>query len=309
MKRKIQFIQAIDLLPKSLNVDLGRVSSFFNEDEYKISISDGKETLIKIVKKAIFENVDTIAVIGNDTHYFEVAQFIVNTEIRLAFIPLVSGNAIASYYEIPKRFSAALKVIQENCTRSIDTFIVENEIFGRKIGFGSIGVGISGKAINDFHHLRSTKNKKYLVNILFRKFSKVKFSLKFDYFHESIEAYEFAIWNTNKYGNNVTMLTNSRPDDGLLDISTFKGRPNYLMYWDTLMLSLKLRKKTSVPVVYHQTDYAEMYFPQKTKIHIDFTPFQAEGELKVKVNFKSLNLIVPKHTLMPEVEDKTFTSS
>lgn len=297
MGRKIQFIHATYLLPNSLDIDEKEILSFFQQDEFDFSVANTKEELISATKQAIEKSVDTIAVIGNDSHYFEVVQFIVDTDIRLAFIPLVTGNAIASYYEIPKRFKAALEVIRENQLRTIDTFIVENEVFGRKVGFGSIGVGISGNAINDYLHLRSVKNKKYLVKVLFRKFSKVKFELKFDYFDEKVEAYEFAIWNTNKYGNNVTMLTNSRPDDGLLDISTFNGRPNYVLYWDTLLLSLRLRKKTSVPVVYHQTDYAEMIFPQKTKIHIDFSPFQVEGHLKVRVNFKSLNLIVPKHTL------------
>lgn len=293
MRRNIQFIWATYLLPSSLVVKEKEILSVFNENEYSFLKATTKEELIQITKDAVLKNVDTVAIIGNDSTYFEAIQFLVNTDIHLALIPLVTGNAVANFYKMPKRFVDCLHVIKENQVKRIDTFIAENEIFGRKTGFGSLGVGISGNAINDYGHLRSTNNKKYLAKVLFRKFHKVKFHLKFDYYDEYVEAYEFAIWNVNKYGNNVTMLTNSRPDDGLLDISTFRGRPNYLMYWDTFLLSMKLRKKTSIPVVYHQTDYAELFFEEKTNIHIDFTPFQAMGTLRVKVNFKSLSIIIP----------------
>ena len=89
-----------------------------------------------IAKNASEDGVDIVVVVGGDGSVNEVAKALVHSETVMGIVPCGSGNGLARCLKIPMRIENAIKVLNKQKIKTIDTATVNNEPFFNIAGVG-----------------------------------------------------------------------------------------------------------------------------------------------------------------------------
>ncbi|MDO4735652.1 MAG: YegS/Rv2252/BmrU family lipid kinase [Bacteroidia bacterium] len=251
------------------------------------SSTDAYESSLAFAK----DNYDIVVAIGGDGTVNQVAKGIINSNTKLAVIPVGSGNGLARHLKIPLSYHSAIDAILKGYSISIDAGKMNDKVF-----FCTAGIGFEaliGDRFNSagsrglFTYMKFSAsewvnyiNENYVIEVSGEKFKKNAFLITFA--------------NCAQWGNNAFIAPTADISDGMLDVVVWKKTPAVAMPMMTAGLFLK---------TIQYSEYVDVYRCKEIKITREKPGFiQYDGEsdvmgqdINVSVIHHALKVIVPQH--------------
>ena len=262
------------------NLDIKRFEARFVFTEYA-----GHAALL--ARQAVEENnADIIIAVGGDGTINETASSLEGTGKILGIVPCGSGNGLARSLHIPMDNGAAVKLLNEQRFKHIDT-----ASFNQRKFFNMAGMGFDA-------HISSLFAKKKIrgfagyMQTTFAAIANYKpqvYSLEIDGQLMEREAFMLSIANSSQFGNNAHVAPAASLTDGLLDVCIIKPFP----LWHFPVMGWHMFAKTA-----DKSRYVEIIKAEKIHIvrqyagpvHLDGEPEEMGRTIEIQV--KPLSLMV-----------------
>lgn len=252
-------------------------ASIFN---YEIQVTQYAGHAAVIAEYALTKNIDLIIIAGGDGSINEIAKVLVDTSIKLAFIPCGSGNGIARHLNISLSAKKAIQRINTFNIQKIDAGKWNDHFF---LGFS--GLGFDGHIANLFQNSKKRGFINYAKLVLKELYSFTPFTLSITSSQKKKYTNVFicAIANTSQYGNNFKIAPSANASDGMLEfilitrpktkigivnllLQSFTGRIEKNKHYHRFQISDKITVKTNY-----------------LNAHLDGEPFVSEPEITCEV--------------------------
>lgn len=232
---------------------------------------------------------DTVVAIGGDGTVNQVAKGLINSNTKLAIIPVGSGNGLARHLKIPLSYHKAVEVIQHENIQLIDAGKINDEIF-----FCTAGLGFEAVIGDRFNSAGSRglityvefcakeyvryRRESYTIDILGNSYRKKAFLITFA--------------NCAQWGNNVYIAPDANISDGMIDMVVWKNAPLVSMPLLTAGLFLKTIQFSESIDTYRCKEVRIM------REHEGFIQFDGESrvmgrEINISVLHHAVKVIVP----------------
>lgn len=251
--------------------------------------------LIPVIEK---EGVTDVVICGGDGTVSAVAAALTGGSVRIAIIPMGSGNGLAFAAGIPKDPSEALDIIFAGNATCIDGFLING-----KFSCMLCGIGFDGGVAHQFAREAKRGLGTYVKVTLSHFFRAQCYSFRIELpGHTSfpVEAFFIDIANGNQFGNNVTIAPRADLHDGLLDIVIVKKASRLRLLLSATRQVLGGYKMTATPVdagtkkvLYFQTPGLVIANPEGAPLHIDGDPAASAGEFRIEIVPQAIRLIQP----------------
>jgi diacylglycerol kinase (ATP) len=263
-----------------------------NRISFVIQNTKYRKHAIALAKEAVLNKFDAVIAVGGDGTINEVSQGIFGSNTALGIIPNGSGNGLAHYLKIPMNVRDAMDVINSFCIIPIDSAVLNNNIFVSVAGLGFDAMVA--------HNFSKSKERGFLsyFRIIFRKYFKYKpknYRLIFNGKEIQRKAMMITCANSNQYGFNTVISPTAKINDGLIDVCIIEKIPVV----ETPLLSILLFLKkidSSKHIEIIKTSEITIIQTKKRPAHVDGDPIVSGKKINIRVNKKSLNVIVPKKT-------------
>ena len=261
---------------------------------YKFTFSDFINHEIELIHSALKEGYRKFICVGGDGTLHKVVngimtQKMVNLEdIKVAIIPMGTGNDWVKTYKIPKNIDKAVSIIIHEKTINQDIGYLELLNTKKNVYFNNLaGLGFDGFVIKNSLKYKKYGAFSYLLATL-NSFVKYRKSvLKIDFNDKTIYTKTLLtlVGICNYSGGGMKLTKNGNTTDGLFDISIAKN----LNFFSIIKNILKFYNGN---IVNHKE--VETYKTDTIKIvtNDDTTYIQADGELIGTGGFKAT--IIPK---------------
>ena len=293
MRLKIHFIIKLSdfKITKKIREEI-RIKFDRNKYQVKISESSFKGETKTLAKEAILDKTDLIVACGGDGTINEILNEIKERGLKIAIVPIGSGNGVARHFNIPIDISRSLDLILKQKYTYVDIGKVNETFF-----LGNVAFGLGADFIKNYQKIKYQALLGY-----FLAFVKTLFFIKEKHFiidtdGERITATPLIliVSNTNQQGYNFTITPKAKTDDGLLDMVIIEN----LSYFKNIKIIFK--------IIFGLKFYPGERIYKKIK-NINLTPqkpienIQIDGEnlntadriFKIKLFKKKLQLISPK---------------
>lgn len=266
---------------------------------FKYGISKHKTNIFTLVQNAINKGFKKIVCIGGDGTIHQVINAVMtrndkdNSNIKVAVIPIGTGNDWARTYTIPKNIKSAVLLIRKEHTIRQD--IGQIEFSNKKIYFNNLaGIGFDGFVVKKIHQYKKLGTLSYLIAALTSLLSYKKVHLKATFNNRIIHKPSLMLLiGLCKYSGGGMQLTKDvHIADGLFDIS-------YIEKITLLELLFNLSKLFNGKITDHR--FVKTFKTSSIKIstskHIQ-AYIQADGELlpsddfKITILPKAINFVV-----------------
>ena len=268
------------------------ISTSIDHNKFIVDVVFTKEPghASQLAKEAVDEAFDIVVAVGGDGSVNETAQGLMNSSVALGIVPTGSGNGMARHLNIPMNFIKAVELINDHRIMSIDTMLV-NE----KFCIGTFGIGFDAHIAHLFAQAGTRGYSTYVKLVLteFSKYKSVNFKIIADQMEIYISSFLLTFANSSQFGNNAVIAPFADVRDGLIDISIIRKFP-FLTSFNLIykMMNNKI----------HLSKYFDRFVASEiiilndeiVKGHIDGDPIILEGNIKVKMNPLSLNVVVSK---------------
>jgi YegS/Rv2252/BmrU family lipid kinase len=251
--------------------------------------------LIPVIEK---EKITDIVICGGDGTVSAVAAALTGGSVRIAIIPMGSGNGLAFAAGIPKDPSEALDILFAGKATWIDGFLING-----KFSCMLCGIGFDGGVAHQFAREAKRGLRTYVRVTLTHFFRAQCYSFRIGLpGHPSfpVDAFFIDIANGNQFGNNVTIAPHADLHDGLLDIVIVKKASRLRLLLSATRQVLGGYKMTATPVdagtkkvLYFQTPGLVIANPEGAPLHIDGDPAPSAGEFRIKIVPKAILLVQP----------------
>lgn len=256
---------------------------------YSCAYSESAGHSFELSKEAVRNGFDIIASVGGDGTANQVINGIIGSKTVFALIPAGSGNGLARFMNIPLVLQKSIELINRESIKLIDTISINNNQF----------VSIAGVGFDA---------------LVARKFAKAERRGFFSYFHIALQSYPgyrprkyrmvidgakvnrkalfVSFANSNQFGYNTIIAPEASIDDGLMDVCIVKKVP---VITAPYILGLLWRNKL-VNSGYLEVIKAKEVVLKRNRnktINLDGEPVKLGKDLVIKVNHKSLKMIVP----------------
>jgi diacylglycerol kinase (ATP) len=271
---------------------LNIISDTFNKTNtfYKYYYTSGKadeQNLLQVIKDF---NPEIVVAVGGDGTCNLVAGCIINTEIKLAIIPVGSANGLATELNIPKEERAAIELIFQGFSKKIDTIKINN-----KNCLHISDIGLNAKCIKRFEKekIRGLYGyaKQFFRELWYSKPSKYTFMHNDGKFKK--KAHVVAIANATKYGTGALINPNGKIDDGKFEICIVKPYP----FWSLISIASAIFLGYLDKIKYAEIRSFEkirIIKKKKITIHVDGEILPDTDVIDAEINKASLNVLVPK---------------
>ena len=271
------------------------ISKHFDENSYKIVISNSPEMAKTLVKIGLDEKYDSIIAIGGDGTIHAIAQNLISKpKIALGIIPLGSGNDLTKNFNINNLTTEqALEVIKNNRRKQIDILKINDWFL-----INSMGLGFDAQVAKDYKKIvRISGFSKYVVAVLKNLFRFEQISVDIEYEKEKFTQKVFLceICNGISAGGGFYLTPNAIIDDGFLDVCIIGDEQVSIIDRIPLLLKVLLKKhpndrRTNI----FRTKKIKLSSPKLDLVHCDGELYDIlDGEINVEILEKSLNVIVP----------------
>ena len=233
-----------------------------------------------------------VIAVGGDGTVNEVATGLLHTNTALGIVPFGSGNGLARHLGIPVDTVAALKLLNELHTSTIDGALANGRPFFCTAGLGfdaHIGKLFAGGKRRGFvNYVRLALQE-------FASFSSQEYTIEIDGKQLSRKCFVTTLANAGQYGNNAYISPEADIQDGLIDLCLMRPFPVLMV----LPIGFRLFQRTL-----HRSPYMEIMRGKHIKIsctqsdamHLDGEFLQMKNVLEVKVIPQCLKVIVPSET-------------
>ena len=225
MRIKIHFIIKFSNLKITKKIK-EEIKIKFDLKKYQVKISESsfKGETKTLAKKAILDKTDLIVACGGDGTINEILNQIKEKEIKIAVVPIGSGNGIARHFNIPLDISKSLDLILEQNFTNVDVGEVNESLF-----LGNVAFGLGADFIKNYQ-----KNKYQGLFGYIIAFVKTLLNIKEKHFIIDIDGERIAtspliliISNTKQQGYDFTVTPKAKTDDGLLDMAIIENLSNF----------------------------------------------------------------------------------
>jgi YegS/Rv2252/BmrU family lipid kinase len=296
MKKKIRFIvnPFSGTGGKQSTPDLIKQFLDHSKFEYEIVYTERAGHAIDLAKEAVDLRFDYVAAVGGDGSVNEVAQSLVNSNTSLIILPGGSGNGFSMHLGLGRNIKKAIQIINTGLNIEVDTCTVNDRFF----------INVSGIGFDARIAYKTKQNKKrgflpYLITS-FRealKFKPQKLKIEVDNHTISGEYAAAVIANASMYGYHFTIAPLASMQDGIMDIMLIK-KASLFRYFLTIFRFLNRTLHKSKISETYQGKSISISMEDDNYLHVDGEGYQAEKELKFKVNPNSLKVLAPaKHIL------------
>ena len=253
--------------------------------DYQIAYTEAAGHATELTQKAIQQQADAVIAVGGDGSVNEVGKALINSNIALGIIPSGSGNGFARHLKIPMTIKASIDTINAFNIRQIDTASVNGRPF-----LATTGTGFDSHVAHKFADFgkRGFLSYMQISTNEFINYQPTDYQLIIDGQEINTKAFLVVIANAGQYGNNVWISPSASVSDGLLNIGILEKFPATVVP----DIILRLFNKTIEKSKFYQTFQAqEVLIKQVENYHIDGEPIGKSGEMHIKINPSSLNVI------------------
>lgn len=259
-----------------------------NQFEYEIVYTQYAQHASELAEGAL-DSADIIAAVGGDGTVNEVGRALVNSEAVLAIIPVGSGNGLARHLGIPVGLTKAISAINQGYPVVVDTAKMNEMTF-----LGVAGIGFDARIAHKFAQFGKRGLFSYCQVVLneFPLYEPQVYSITIDGKQINRNAFVLSFANSSQYGNDFIIAPNASMSDGFLDLVIVDdipicSIPLFLYRFGNGSLHHSHHFET------HQFKEITIQHPS-VQAHIDGEPVLFGNEIKVKVQPKSLKVLVPK---------------
>ena len=248
-----------------------------------------KEDLDALVARAEAERIDVVFAVGGDGTVHETAKRLIGRKPALGILPTGSGNGFARHIGLPVDLAASLRSYGGGRIATIDTAEVNGNPF-----LGVMGIGFDAVVADRFASSTTRGLETYVKEGLsaFAGFQAEEYRVTAN--GETIvkKAFVVAVANSGQYGNNARVAPLASLQDGLLDV---------VIVNDTSLIGAAILLARLFTGTFHrsdavttlQTSEVVIRRPKAGVAQLDGEPCTLPEELHVRVNPRSLNLLVP----------------
>lgn len=291
MKKKIWFIiNPISGVRRKDNIP-ALIQEHLDQDKfsYEIKFTEYKGHAIELAKEAIQQQIDVVCAVGGDGSVHETGTGLIGSTVKLAIIPVGSGNGLARHMHIPLNVVKAIECINEETEIQMDTVLVNDKPF---LGVG--GYGLDALIAKRFDEDKKRGFWTYVKHVLkeFIRYNPINISVDTNGQIKKMPAVLCTIANTSEFGNGFVVSPKSDATDGKLELFILKP----FSLWRTPGIIYRFFTRRS-----HQSQFAEVISFEKAKInlsdkiaHYDGEPMSVRKELNVQVVPKSLHILIGK---------------
>ncbi|MDX1446655.1 diacylglycerol kinase family lipid kinase [Lishizhenia sp.] len=266
----------------------GHIEKYIDAQKFKTSIvyTQHRGHATALTKAAVEEGVDIVCAVGGDGSVHEIGTALIGTNVTLAILPCGSGNGFARHLKIPLQLVEALKCINEERYKVVDTAQANGKAFIGVAGFG-FDAFIAQKF--DEYHQRGLWSYIKLVVKSYFNYHPGKIEIAGKSYNDLLLC---TVANGSQFGNGFCIAPQASVEDGELEVFMLKQFPFYAipsLVWRFFNRAIDGSKYTQFISI------KNVNLKLETAIfHLDGEPLEGERNIAVSVVPKSLNVIVGK---------------
>ena len=245
---------------------------------YEIHYTAHKNHEIALVNKATKKGFNKFISVGGDGTLHHIVNGVLMQEcipvekIKIAVIPIGTGNDWVKQYEIPQNIFSAIKIINANKTVRQD---IGKIVKGSKIIYfnNSAGIGFDGFVVKKINKKYGALS--YFIASIISIFSYKKSTLKFSFNNQEIVAKTLmtTIGLCRFSGGGMQLTHQPDPNDGLFDVTIIKNISIFSLF-------LNIKKMYNAKLNQHKKVTSFKTESIKIKLISGDKPYvQADGEL------------------------------
>lgn len=212
---------------------------------------------------------DVVVVVGGDGTIHDACEALLDTKIKVAIVPLGSGNGIANALNISLNIKAALKTVKENNSKSVKGLRLNDKFF-----LATFGIGFDAFIAHQFQSAKSRGLKGYAKLVLknYTKFKPFEINAQIDKQKVEFDHLLFCtIANIKEFGNGFYISNKSYIyDDGYTFVTVKK--PKFLLGFLWLLILSKFN------LIHWSKLCKAIEVCKKVEIDADIECFQLDGE-------------------------------
>ena len=270
---------------------ISKIINTLNKEKinFQYAITEYANHEFEITQKQIKKGVKKFISVGGDGTLHNIINgifnqyIIVTSEIKIAVIPVGTGNDWVKNYGISKNIKKNIATIKQENTTTQDigkiTFTKNNTV----VYFNNLaGIGFDGHVINSINKHKKLGSLSYLIGVLtgFSTYKSKQLKIAFNDLEINVKSLMTLIGLCKYSGGGMRLTNNSNPNDGLFDISIIK-------HLSLEVVLLNILKLFNGKIVNHKK--VETYKTKEISISIldnSDIYMQADGELINSGNFK-----------------------
>ena len=262
---------------------------YLNKNRFKYDISYTKKKLHakEIAEQAIKDNYKIIISVGGDGTLNEITSRMIGENVIVGVIPAGSGNGFAFHFNIHYNIIKAVKQLNSSKIKEIDSATANEMTF----------INVSGIGFDAYiAKLFSISNERGFLNyikLIFKNLGYKSRDYKIEYNNQKrkINAILISFANASQYGNNFKISPNSKTDDGLLDFVIINDMPRWNIPFFLIKIARgKIQNSRFVEIIKAKS---MKIISNEDIIHLDGEPKSIKNDLTIKIQPKSLKILVP----------------
>lgn len=267
----------------------GLIEKYIDAKKFKTSIvyTQHRGHATALTQDAVEEGVDIVCAVGGDGSVHEIGTALVGTNTTLAILPCGSGNGFARHLKIPLQLVEALKCINEERFKVVDTAQANGKSFIGVAGFGFDA--FIAKKFDEYHQRGMWSYIKLVVRSYF-KYQPNKIVIAGEKYNDLLLC---TVANGSQFGNGFCIAPQASVEDGELEVFMLKQFPFYaipVLVWRFFNQAIEGSKYAGFISI------KNVNLNLETAIyHLDGEPLEGEESIDIAVLPKSLNVIVGKN--------------
>lgn len=271
--------------------------------KFKYALTKYAKHEFELVQEAIITGYKRIICVGGDGTFHNIInglcdqQTVSSDQIKLAVIPIGTGNDWIKNYNISKDFNTNISSIKTEYTTYQDIGKITFNSSKTIVYFNNLaGIGFDGHVVNSIGKYKKYGAISYLLGVLtgFTSYKPINLTIKLNDKVLKVKSLMVLIGLCKYSGGGMQLTKNSNPKDGLFDITIIKSL-------NLITVLLNILKLFNGKIVNHSkvTTYKTTNISVSIKDNSD--PFiQADGELIESNNFtvelipNAIQIIIPK---------------
>lgn len=251
------------------------------------------EELDQVWNGSDLEQADAVCAVGGDGTVLEIGRRLAGTRRHLGIIPLGSGNGFARHIGMPMKPRHALDALESAIPTPVDTGLADGRRF-----LGTFGVGFDAVVAHAFAQAGSRGLSTYVrvgTNAFFRHRAET-FRIRVDGVESEETAILLTIGNSGQYGNEARFVPHASLRDGLLDVCVLRTA-SPLDAPRILRRLFEGRFDECAEVCLMRGKRIEIERSERGPAHLDGDPLFTDRKIEVRVDPRSLSVLVPRDAL------------
>jgi len=244
---------------------------------------------VQLSRQAADSGTDIVVAVGGDGTVNEVARGLVGTNAVLGIIPKGSGNGLSRHLNIPMDVKRAIGIINKGKVLRIDTATLNDDLF-----VSVAGVGFDASVAKKFAKAGKRGFLTYfkITAGSYPFYKAKKYRLNIDGKEIERRALLISFANSSQFGNNTSIDPGATIDDGLIDVCIVQHIP----LWKTILVAplLFMKKFDRTPFIeIIRAKEVQVIRKKGRSVHLDGDPKKISKEFTVRINPRSLNVLIP----------------